>query len=380
MRNPLVPLALGAGVLASATPAFANPTPFNTHSRGVLTMAVYGDAPYGTSPTDDTELLATPAFIDSINTDHDVSLVMHVGDIHSGSQYCTEAYDEQVYDLWTAFERPLVYTPGDNEWSDCNKKKEGGGLYNSETGDIDYVLDADGNPVNYASGNPVANLALIRSIFFANPGYTLGDRKAVLSQAQAYDPDHPADAAFIENVMWEQSSVLFVTINLPGGSNNDTDPWYVAPSASAEQDQEVAERTGADLRWLDAAFARAQADGAGAVLIGLQADMWDPEHGPEHQAGYEVFVQNIASHTTAFAKPVLLLNGDSHEYLSDNPLAASDPLNYMHPGHDVPNFHRIVVHGSTLPLEWLKLTVDPRAHASNGAYAFGPFAWTRVVQ
>jgi hypothetical protein len=31
------------------------------------------------------------AFINSINANPDVSLVIHVGDIHSGSQYCTEA-------------------------------------------------------------------------------------------------------------------------------------------------------------------------------------------------------------------------------------------------------------------------------------------------
>jgi hypothetical protein len=52
----------------------------------------------------------------------------------------------------------------------------------------------------------------------------------------------------------------------------------------------------------------------------------------------------------------------------------------MHPGYDVANFHRIVVHGSTLPLEWLRLTVDPGANAPQGADAFGPFSWTRVIQ
>ena len=59
-----------------------------------------------------------------------------------------------------------------------------------------------------------------------------------------------------------------------------------------------------------------------AVLIQLQADMWDAEKGAVHQAAYEPYVQSIASHTTAFAKPVLLVNGDSHVYLSDNPLGA----------------------------------------------------------
>src|SRR5581483_6985904 len=166
-----------------------------------------------------------------------------------------------------------------------------------------------GNPADYASGDPMANLALVRSIFFPTPGLSLGvNKRQVLSQAQLFDPAHPTDAAFVENVMFEAARVLFVTINLPGGSNNDNDVWYAAPAPSAAQSQEIATRTGADLRWLDAAFAQAAADGVVAVVIQAQADMWDPEKGAAHQAGYEPFVQSIASHTLAFGKPVIMFN------------------------------------------------------------------------
>jgi hypothetical protein len=248
-----------------------------------------------------------------------------------GKQYCTEAYDQSIYELWTQFKDPLVYTPGDNEWTDCNKLAEGGGAYNQTTQQIDHVLDSNGNPVDYAGGDPNANLDLVRSIFFSSPGYTLGGRKKrVLSQASEFDPSHPSDAKSVENVMWEQSNVLFVTINLPGGSNNDMDVWYGAPTETAAQTQERNERTGADLRWLDAAFARALAEGAEAVVIGAQADMWDPEKGAAHQAGYEPFVQSIASLTTDFGRPVLMFNGDSHVYQSGNPLSPSDPNYAIH--------------------------------------------------
>jgi hypothetical protein len=47
-------------------------------------------------------------------------------------------------------------------------------------------------------------------------------------------------------------------------------------------------------------------------------------------------------------------------------------------GYNVPNFRRVTVHGSTSPLEWLKLTIDPSANAAHGADAFGPFSWARV--
>ncbi|MDT7548679.1 MAG: hypothetical protein QOE84_1073 [Actinomycetota bacterium] len=342
-------------------------------------FAAYGDSPYGTSPTDTAQFEASPAFIDSINADPDVSLVTHVGDIHSGKQYCTEAYDRSIAQLWTRFADSLVYTPGDNEWSDCHKPAEGG-----------HVRDASGQPVDYADGDPLDNLALVRSLFFAKPGETLGGGNLhVQSQARVYDRAHPEDAAYVENVMWQRKDVLFVTVNIPGGSNNDTDPWFGSPSD--RQTNEVRLRTAADLRWIDAAFARAHEDGSRAVVVVSQADMWDNEKGAAHLTEYEPFVRSLADHTTALGKPVLMFNGDSHLYRSDNPLSPSAPCVTEdtngsevpcastagnHPGYDVPNFHRIVVHGSTSPLEWLKVTVA-QSDRSAGPNTFGPFTWAR---
>ena len=51
------------------------------------------------------------------------------------------------------------------------------------------------------------------------------------------------------------------------------------------------------------------------------------------------------------------MQGDSHVYKVDDPL-------------DLPNFTRIVVHGETLPFEYLRLIVDP-VHDDL-------FSWTRV--
>ena len=290
--------------------------------------------------------------------------------------------------MWTTFKDPLIYTPGDNEWADCHKSGEGGHLQ-----------------VDYADGDPIANLDLIRSIFFGVPGYSLGGRKKqVITQAQSYDWAHPTDANYVENVMWEQSGVLFVTINIPGGSNNDSDNWFGEARTQAQTD-EIAQRTQADLDWLNAAFAQAQKDGVEGVVIQLQADMWDLDSKPvAHLANYESFIGSIAAHTLAFRQPVLLFNGDSHHYRSDNPLKHGQPcvfeastgtgtvacnsipsaIDYTqdawdnHPGYDVPNFHRVVVHGSTEPLEWLRLTITPRANAPAGSNAFGPFAWERI--
>lgn len=395
-----------------------------------LTLAVIGDMPYGASPTDKVEFNANPTFITAINSDKDVSMVLHAGDIHSGKEYCTQAYDSLIYSQWAAFTVPLVYTPGDNEWTDCHKIKEGGGAYNATTGGIDYATDPTTHDwIDYAGGNPVANLDLVRSIFFSTPGKTLGGSMTVHTQAQEYDTAHPTDSSYVENVWFEKSGVLFVALNIPGGSNNDTDPWYGAPTMSPAQQQEIVNRTGATLRWLDTAFAKATANGDKALVIMEQADMWDLDGKTmvnQHLTEYKQYIDKIATLTTAFAKPVLLINGDSHFYRSDNPLvkaadckvevpsatgsksittttcAASvangalkgltnaDPYTIVQlktdtsyvPSYNVTNFHRIVVHGnataSGTDKEYVKLAIDPSANAATSENAFGPFSWARA--
>lgn len=363
----------------------------------VSVLAVIGDVPYGTSPTDTSQFTANPGFIAAINKDPDVGLVIHAGDIHSGKQYCTQAYNAAVFEQWKAFKAPLVYIPGDNEWTDCHKPAQGGGSYNATKGAVDFVLDASGNPASYKNGDPVENLKLVRQLMFANPAKSVVGTMDVNSQALLADPANPGDKAFVENVWFEKSKVMFVTVNLPGGSNNDTDIWYGAPTMSQSQADEVAARTAADLRWLDTAFKKATEHGDAAVLITLQADMWDVDgKAATHLSQYKQFIDRIASAAKTFGKPVLLINGDSHVYRSDNPLkqgapcaiettpgtktmaCPADAYTAQPNGYDVSNFHRLVVHGSTTPKEWLKLTVDPAVNAAAGENAFGPFSWVRM--
>jgi hypothetical protein len=384
-RRTLVLVAAAAALAAIAVAAAASAA-----GPDKLTVAVYGDAPYlDTSNPPLTpgaalpraEFNATPAFIDTINADQDVQETIHVGDIHSGSEPCTRAYDLSVFGLWSVFQKPLVYTPGDNEWSDCTKVKEEPGSDND-------------NPTTHPN-LPLENLGLIRQIFFARPGWTLGqDPMHVISQAQVYDHKYPTDSQFVENVMWQQGKSVFVTVNIPGGSNNDADPWYAAEKipASPAQAIEMQQRTDADVRWLDRAFKIAQEDANSVVIIG-QSDMWDTTDAASHQTNYEPIVAAMASDTLNFGKPVLYLNGDSHIFRSDDPLeqgstcfgdkgVCSKDAYDQHPGYDVPNFHRIVVHGSTFPLEWLKLTIDqgPTNDYTPTATSWGPFSWEREIQ
>jgi hypothetical protein len=364
MKNILASAALiGAALVASAALADDDGKENKSRSEHVFTFAAIGDWPYANTAVkppkrvlfDNANLLS-----DSINADPDVSLVLHIGDIHSGSEPCTGAgltavppgsipsYNQSVFSFFEKFNPPFVYTPGDNEWTDCHKTKE------------------------LTSGAPLNELAAVRSMFFPNPGMTLGvNKKHVSTQAFDFDRNHPEDAQFVENVMWQHRGVVFVTLNMPG-SNNDGLPWSgnadKLPSAPFLDEparvREAAQRTLADLRWLDKAFDRAEDEHAKAVVIGVQADMFDPAAilaGGDGLGNYTIFVQELAERSIRFGRPVLLINGDSHVYGFDKPLA--DPTTATGKIHNtpaVPNLTRITVQGSTTaPAEWLKVTIDP---------------------
>jgi hypothetical protein len=194
---------LAAGALLSVTvlsngSTIAETTPPPRNDQ--VTIAVFGDWPYANSNGHHFLLENAPLLIDSINNDADVSLVIHVGDIHSGSEPCTSAgilppistsipdWNQRIYYLFQQLSFPVVYTPGDNEWADCHKAKQS------------------------ISGHPLKELASVRQLFFSQAGHALGGQeKEVVSQAIAYDPAHPEDAQFVENVIWEDAKVLFVS-------------------------------------------------------------------------------------------------------------------------------------------------------------------------
>jgi hypothetical protein len=113
------------------------------------------------------------------------------------------------------------------------------------------------------------------------------------------------------------------------------------------------------------------------LVIFEQADMWDLDgKTASHIANYEPLMANIATNTLAFGKPVVG-NGSLRYGISHGEVACTGNLG-LHPQfYEVPNFHRVVVHGTTSPLEWLKLTVNADWHAPASSNGFGPFSWAR---
>jgi len=95
--------------------------------------------------------------------------------------------------------------------------------------------------------------------------------------------------------------------------------------------------------------------------------------GGDGLGNYSLFVHELASLALHFRRPVLLVNGDSHVFGSDRPLAdPASPPGLIHGTPAVPNLTRITVQGSTsAPAEWLRLTIDPHTPEV--------FSWENVV-
>jgi hypothetical protein len=311
--------------------------PWMSTSRAPVDVAVFGDSPYGA-----TQIADFPKLISDINAAMPpLQEIVHLGDIKNGSSRCDTSYFQFVLDNFSASTLPLLYTPGDNEWTDCHRANNG-------------------------AYDPLERLGVIRSMFFPVPGLSLGvSHKQVLSQSV-----FGGFSTFVENQLWVEAGTVFTLVHVVG-SNNSLLPWYTDDMTGTKMDdparrtaEEVA-RTAANLDWLDRSFDEANRDAAAAVIIIMQADMWDGM--PLN--GFNETVQKIAARTLAFGKPVLLVEGDSHVFKVDNPLAMGSPIHGV--TTPVPNLTRVVVQGSTTaPLsEWVRLHVDPAA--------MPPFSWTR---
>jgi hypothetical protein len=342
--NPVAPRPTN---IQAARAASAGEASDNQVERGdtdsPFTLAVIGDTPYGPI-----KLAEFPSLIAKINNDPAVLMVAHLGDIKAGKNSdCSNAYFMNIRSLFDTFEDPLVYTPGDNEWTDCHQAIKNNGTY-----------------------TPTERLAKVRELFFPVAGQTLGISSTHV-ESEALDP---ANSAYIENVLFKRSHVVFAALNITG-SNNDLAAWGIplGPDAAnyPTQAEEFAARAQANSAWLSRTFSTAEKTHAAGVVLFFQADMWDTSE--PTLSGFDALVQQIGNLAVDFGKPVLLLEGDSHKFRVDNPYSVASSLHTVHASTPVAdNITRVVVEGSDAGrTEYLRLTIDPSRKGTL-------FSWERV--
>jgi hypothetical protein len=265
------------------------------HAQDFVFTAI-GDQPYGSYEP-------FIKLIQKINQQKNSQFTIHVGDIKNGGSECSDTTFSDIKKMFDSFQKPLIYTPGDNEWTDCHRQSNG-------------------------SYEPTERLEKIRQLFFKEPT-SLGV-KSIKVQSQSKLSQEKS--IYVENLRWYQDNILFMTLHQVG-SNNNLDPKV--PGAIKEYEA----RNQANLQWLESSFTLATQQNNAAIVIAMQADTFHPK--APKVSGFSDFIVSIEKLALEFKKPVLLIQGDSHELIVDHPLQKIN-------NHSNKNVIRLVVPGANL--------------------------------
>ena len=290
-----------------------------------LSFGLFGDTPYS-----HWERQHLPDLMAEMDREA-LAFVVHDGDIKNGASECGDALLRDMLAVFQASRHPLVYVPGDNEWTDCHRLSAGG-----------Y--------------DPLERLAKLRELFFAGDS-ALGQRPLAL-QRQSRDP---AFASYRENVRWEAGGALFVGLNLPGSHNN-----YAGSRLFGGPVPEFVARSAANRVWLAQAFAQARAQSLAGILIVVQANPgFEDFNAGKARPGYQDFLTQLREETQAFAGQVVLVHGDTHQQQINQPMLA--PVSRAL----VRNFTRVETFGWPF-FGWIKASVDA---ADPQVFRFSPRPW-----
>ena len=343
-------------------------------------VGLWGDVPYSAVQ----ENPGIPNLIADMNA-ADVQFTVNDGDLKAGngltgnppSANCDDALYDRALGWLNTLERPAMFTPGDNDWTDCDRTSNGG----------------------YAS---LERLDHERQLFFATSRslgmHTLEQDVQSELTCVGYDPTasngtKTRPAACVENRRWEFHGVMYVTVNIQGTCNNLCSSGAGDGSTAADvahRQAEYAARNAADIAWLQQGFAKAKADGDAGIMIIGQADPGFDKSGAPYTAsgpdaptrdpvsldpagtineakssGFKDFLLELRNESIGFGKPVVYVHGDTHYFRIDKPLLDKN-------GRRLENFTRVETFGDNAAnglndVHWVKALVDPQ---SRDVFAF----------
>jgi hypothetical protein len=302
---------VGASVISHAQTAATN------DKAGTFAFGLFGDLGYSAA---EEPLMAN--VLDDLNRAR-LSFVVHVGDLGSpraGS--CTQELWARRLAQFQASANPLIYTPGDNDWTDCRAQQ--------------------GAP----EADPLERLVKLRAFFFASE-QSFGQRTIALTRQS----NTPQFDKYRENARWDLGGATFLTLHVVGSNNGR--------GRTSDGDAEFAERNSADLAWLHAGFEHAVRNASRAIVIMQQANIFpafppfpgDPKQEP---SGFTELRNAVAKEAAQFGKPTVLVHGDSHYFRIDKPFmrrgaGSNEPV--------VENVTRVEPFGSPFH-HWVMVTAD----------------------
>src|SRR5262245_53345782 len=311
--------------------------------RRTYAIGLWGDLPY----SDVQAQSGVPNLIADMNA-QDLAFTVQDGDLKGGNSTansqtpttCSDALYEQALGYFTALNAPAAFTPGDNDWTDCDRPSNGG----------------------FSS---VERLDHERQLFFSTP-FSLGQHRMRQEvQETPFCLGVNGLVPCVENRRWHRGGVVFATLNIQGSCNNLCD--------TAPDPAEYAARNEANIAWMQQTFEEATTRHAAAIMFITQGnpgwDLTDPTRAPtrdpmtlvENDAnaafdGYHDFLIALREQVIAFKKPVSYVHGDSHYFRVDKPFLDEK-------GRRLENFTRVETFGDNAAngnndVQWVKVLVN----------------------
>jgi len=287
------------------------------------TIGLFGDTPYNALGR-----AQFPSLLADINASH-VAFSVFDGDLKAGGDGpCSDDLYTTALANFNALKQPLIFLPGDNDWTDC------WGRYGPST--LPY-------------SDPLERLNFER-VLLAATDQSLGQKTLTLTRQSAFYP---------ENVRWKYGPVVYIGVNVQGSNDNYPYPGVDGETRSAaeiarQRAEEVA-RKAAVLQWVHEGFAYAARIGAKGVMVLQQADLnFNNEQHLSDTRSYDAFadyINALLTETLAFDGRVALVHGDSHYFKVDKPLNRPD-------GAVLANFIRVETFG-TRNTHWVAGQIDP---------------------
>jgi hypothetical protein len=345
-------------------------------------IGLWGDLPY----SDAQAQTGVPNLIADMNS-QDIEFSVHDGDLKAGNAIansvtpttCQSSVTPSIYSQGLGYlnslKKPAIFTPGDNDWTDCDRTSNGG-------------------------FNSLERLQYERGFFFSTDT-SLGQQQMKLEvQAKplclgttSATGSPTFQTPCVENRRWTFRNVTYATLNVQGTCNNlcssGTGDSTTDPDVIKARQDEYAAREAADEQWLQDTFDEAKAEGSAAVMIVWQADpgfdnsgyQGAPKRDPKtlvesdgNADGFHDILSKLRDLTIGFKKPVVLVHGDSHYFMVDKPLLDTN-------GRRIENFTRVETFGDhtfgvsptghpewdTNDVHWVKALVDTQ---SRDVFAF----------
>jgi hypothetical protein len=185
-------LVLAAGVTAAL--AGRGDDPAQAGRPDSYTIGLFGDMPYNTQGKAD-----YPFLLQDINRSN-VAFSTFDGDLKAGGDGpCSDSLYTTAIAGFNSLERPLVWVPGDNDWTDC------WGRYGPGTAPF---------------SDPIERLNHERQLF-TSTSQSLGRRTLTLTRQSSEGGKY---SIYSENVRWSYGPVVYLGLNVQG--SNDNYPYH----------------------------------------------------------------------------------------------------------------------------------------------------------